>query len=245
MFGRTVTAALGALFAVVLLAGATVGAGEPCGNLGSVDCCTLGGVLETDLDANGNDIITDADGDSRWEHGTDDQTKLYLGSSQVLNLTASEADFDVEVALDNGVALKLNKFVRLSDNVTGFAYMAVRITQTPYSLMLAPETTSDCVVLHENSDSATDFGNDCTGLGGPAWVFQSNDETTPAKRGLVYHNGTDFMAVAATGAVKLSPEVEVAGVSGDGTGKAVCVKADGDLGTCTDAVGAGGTCTCN
>lgn len=39
-------------------------------------------------------------------------------------------------------------------------------------------------------------------------------------------------------------EVEAAGVSGDGAGKAVCIKADGNLGTCTDAVGVGGTCTC-
>ncbi len=39
-------------------------------------------------------------------------------------------------------------------------------------------------------------------------------------------------------------EVEIGAVSGDGAGKALCVKADGNIGTCTDAVGAGGTCTC-
>lgn len=39
-------------------------------------------------------------------------------------------------------------------------------------------------------------------------------------------------------------EVTFSGVSGDGTGKAVCVKANGALGTCTTVVGAGGDCTC-
>lgn len=37
-------------------------------------------------------------------------------------------------------------------------------------------------------------------------------------------------------------EINLSGVTG--SGKAVCVKADGDLGVCADAVGAGGTCTC-
>ncbi len=40
-------------------------------------------------------------------------------------------------------------------------------------------------------------------------------------------------------------EVNMASVSGDGTGKAVCVKADGNLGTCTDAPNGSGVCTCS
>lgn len=40
-------------------------------------------------------------------------------------------------------------------------------------------------------------------------------------------------------------ETKLTGVSGDGSGKAVCVKSDGNLGTCSSAVAAGGTCTCN
>lgn len=44
--------------------------------------------------------------------------------------------------------------------------------------------------------------------------------------------------------VKSSGEVEVHSVSGDGTGKVVCVRGNGNLGTCSDQPGAGGTCTC-
>lgn len=39
-------------------------------------------------------------------------------------------------------------------------------------------------------------------------------------------------------------EVNISGISGDGTGKVVCIKSNGDLGTCTDLPGIMGTCTC-
>jgi len=39
-------------------------------------------------------------------------------------------------------------------------------------------------------------------------------------------------------------EANISGISGDGTGKVVCIKSDGNLGTCSSAVGASGTCTC-
>lgn len=49
---------------------------------------------------------------------------------------------------------------------------------------------------------------------------------------------TERMRIDSTG------EVDIGSISGDGTGKAVCIKSDGNLGTCTNAVGASGTCTC-
>lgn len=45
--------------------------------------------------------------------------------------------------------------------------------------------------------------------------------------------------------LNLSGEAKIGGISGDGTGKAVCVKADGNLGTCSTAPNASGVCTCN
>jgi hypothetical protein len=44
-------------------------------------------------------------------------------------------------------------------------------------------------------------------------------------------------------AVTVSTELNITGVTG--SGKAVCVKADGNLGVCSDAVGESGTCTCS
>jgi len=39
-------------------------------------------------------------------------------------------------------------------------------------------------------------------------------------------------------------EVNITGVSGDGTGKVVCIKSNGNLGTCSSVVALDGTCTC-
>lgn len=39
-------------------------------------------------------------------------------------------------------------------------------------------------------------------------------------------------------------EFRADGIAGDGNGKVVCIKSDGDLGTCSDQPGASGTCTC-
>jgi len=44
--------------------------------------------------------------------------------------------------------------------------------------------------------------------------------------------------------LKPGGEVEIVNVSGDGTGKATCVKSDGNLGTCTDQPNGSGVCTC-
>jgi hypothetical protein len=44
--------------------------------------------------------------------------------------------------------------------------------------------------------------------------------------------------------VDVTGEVDISGISGDGAGSAVCIKSNGELGTCSSGVGAGGTCTC-
>jgi hypothetical protein len=40
-------------------------------------------------------------------------------------------------------------------------------------------------------------------------------------------------------------ELRADGVAGDGTGKVVCIKSDGDFGTCSDAPNGSGVCTCS
>lgn len=49
---------------------------------------------------------------------------------------------------------------------------------------------------------------------------------------------------APNSALEVIGETNISGISGDGAGKAVCIKSDGNLGTCSDAVGGDGTCTC-
>jgi hypothetical protein len=47
-----------------------------------------------------------------------------------------------------------------------------------------------------------------------------------------------------TGNSSFGAEVTVGGVASDGTGKVVCIKSDGNLGTCSDAPDGSGVCTC-
>ena len=61
---------------------------------------------------------------------------------------------------------------------------------------------------------------------------------------------TKVIELLNTGAVSKSiiidsGEISLNGISSDGNGKAVCIKSDGNLGTCSDAVGVSGTCTCS
>lgn len=81
----------------------------------------------------------------------------------------------------------------------------------------------------------------------PAFSFLS-DSTSG-----VYLIGANTLGLSAAGGervrvtstlVTITGEAKITGVSGDGTGSAVCVKADGNLGTCSDVVDASGNCTC-
>lgn len=47
------------------------------------------------------------------------------------------------------------------------------------------------------------------------------------------------------GKFNTSNEAFIGGIKGDGSGKVVCIKSDGALGTCTDQPGVSGTCTCS
>jgi len=51
--------------------------------------------------------------------------------------------------------------------------------------------------------------------------------------------------LAVGGSATVAGEMRADGIAGDGTGKVVCIKADGNLGTCSDQPGGSGTCTCS
>jgi len=61
---------------------------------------------------------------------------------------------------------------------------------------------------------------------------------------MVVRGSSDLILEATAGDVQIADNLEVTTISSDGTGKAVCILGDGNLGTCTNAVGGSGTCTC-
>ena len=64
--------------------------------------------------------------------------------------------------------------------------------------------------------------------------------------GFLYVNSTNVGIGTATPIMSLNVvgEVNITGISNDGIGKVVCIKSDGNLGTCSSVVSADGTCTC-
>ena len=88
------------------------------------------------------------------------------------------------------------------------------------------------------------IGEDLTGLnfaGTHRLDLLSNNTITMSIRAGNVGIGT----VNPTATLDVNGEAKIGGVAGDGTGKAVCVKSDGTLGTCSSALSAFGTCGCN
>ena len=138
-----------------------------------------------------------------------------------------------------------------------------------YSFSSNPDTGISLVgdVMTFGDDGTAAFDLNTTYFSGVAtqagWMRSANSSSTNATVGPAANDlntglgwsGADCLTIV-TGAVAaidscetagsilttFTDEVTITGVTG--SGKAVCVKADGNLGVCADAVGAGGTCTC-
>lgn len=59
-----------------------------------------------------------------------------------------------------------------------------------------------------------------------------------------FSGGSTIAATMDNATFDLDLELNAQGVSADGAGKALCIKSDGNIGTCTDAVNATGLCDC-
>jgi len=57
-------------------------------------------------------------------------------------------------------------------------------------------------------------------------------------------DGANDKFIHSAGVFNFDDELKVGGVSSDGTGKVVCIKSDGNLGTCSDQPDGSGECTC-
>ena len=102
-------------------------------------------------------------------------------------------------------------------------------------------TTSPDYNLEINDNDAI-FVVEDTSTGNQFYVFTGN---TASAVGTLTNTPLQIRSnssIAMT--IDTSQEISMDGISSDGTGKVVCIKADGNLGTCTSTVGAGGTCTC-
>ena len=87
----------------------------------------------------------------------------------------------------------------------------------------------------------------CQAQTGCTWAetFTEN-AVTVANDGVfsVMNGNVGFGTVAPGSTLHVVGEAQISGISGDGSGKVVCIKSNGELGTCSSVVASGGTCTC-
>lgn len=92
----------------------------------ALDYLTAGGI-SGDLKMLGYDLYTDADSDSRWEHGTDDQVDLYLSSTLEASFTGSGLALTDDLTLSGGgqILTTTNGNISLNPNGNGSVTMSM------------------------------------------------------------------------------------------------------------------------
>lgn len=197
-----------------------------------------GGDLWADLDMNGNEI-------------SDSTGPLQLGgaASTSHGLGAEDAIFKDKVEIDGRL---------YADGIAEF-FATTKVYQSFYIgangssangqlyggagqfLFNVGSSSGYHLVLASGAYDGRDYGH-ASGTDVALYIQSGSSETTWHMK--LEHDRTDAVVSAGAGDIKLNDEVEATGISGDGSGKAVCVKSDGNLGTCSDAPNGSGVCTC-
>jgi len=168
---------------------------------------TAGG-LSGDLKMLGFDLYLDADSDSRWENGTDDQTALYLNAAgpQCL-ITTAAATWAVQ-AIFSGVTADIttatNEHLQLAPNGTGDIILGTDadsfvVTNTNEDLTIDPNGSGDVIAsLDSGAGSYLELQSTATGVTGPTMIFRYADGTPTADDGIggVQYYSTDSAANA-------------------------------------------------
>lgn len=232
---------IGVLLTIMVLASVTfaAGVGNPTSYvvdtaaLNALYCQLAGCDMAGDIDMNGNEI---ADSTGYLNIGGTATSGYGLGVGDVviggkLEMKGNLYPFDI-IAIDN----RWLKLGSASDDILGHSS-----TQTPDTLFLGIGAVSNNFLIAEAADVNNNFAH--AQSTNPTLILQSAS-TTAAYHLKMYHDQTDGVISVGSGDIKLDDEVEATGVSGDGTGKVVCIKGDGNLGTCSDAPNGSGECTC-
>jgi len=95
-----------------------------------------------------------------------------------------------------------------------------------------------------NSNILLNIGGGIGGVGSTPNFLYINDVNGNPLMTVVDTGNVGIGTTSPTAKLHVAGEAKVTGVSGDGTGKVVCVKSDGDLGTCSSGVSETGTCDC-
>lgn len=171
--------------------------------------------------------------------------KLSVTGSNIkrgLNSDASMSGFTATGNINMGANLLQTSNHALKDSAS---YLQVRTSNDAgySSMQMQNANIQGNVIGGGNQIYGYTWINATTGMSAPAFVTASHRLKTDGTRLAVRTaNDAGYSSMIMQDAY-LYGELLIGGVTG--SGKAVCVKADGYLGVCGDAVGAGGTCTCS
>ena len=136
--------------------------------------------------------------------------------------------FSLNVSTANVFSIQNNGTAVVSVSTAGVITSASTVSFTTSATVTGAEAGNASLIL--DADEGDDSGD--------TWTVRS---TATGNALDVLNEASAVVSVSTTGAVSAA-ELSLTGVTG--TGKAVCVKADGAMGVCSDVVGASGTCTC-
>ena len=155
-------------------------------------------------------------------------------TAAVLRIYTDDGDdsgdkFSLNVSTADVFSIQNNGTAVVSVSTAGVVTTASTVSfLTTATVTGASSGNAGLILDADNSDDAAD-----------KWTIQS---TASGNALDVINDTTAVVSVSTAGAVSAA-ELSLTGVTG--TGKAVCVKSDGVLGVCGDAVGGSGTCTCS
>lgn len=205
--------------------------------------------LEDGLGASGKPKIVFNDRAELMYNGSQSSIDLYglsgkttrIGSNGIPNyltvLTNGDIniqnDLDIDTDLNVDGTTTLNGVTNINNNGDtlnlGDGSNSDVYTELNVRGYLGYKSSNGRTIVQGKSGKGIDFNvnNDLFGSGTALTIYSS---------GQADHLGNEVINIE---------ELEVNGISGDGTGQAVCIKANGFLGTCSDAVNSTGGCTCS
>lgn len=203
-------------------------------------------------------LSVDTDGSTILESATDEKIRITSGGGAdadiVISIDAAATDSDI--ILDSGSgAGSTGLFVR-KGNTDLATFTILGILLDPDDSMIYRDEDADRLLLvggtaaNPANGAIIDIrGDDFGGADAGGGIFLSSGDNSSgsdiqlnARDEVIIQNASSTVAIFDSGGMNITGEINV---SGAGTSQGVvCVKADGDFGQCSSAVGAGGTCTC-